>query len=129
MVLNIGLPSHTNPLSITIIMDAENSSMDASKINDEKIEKVEQDVCIDDDSAPKSKLEKRLLLKQDLIILPLLSMTFFFAYLVRATRSSTFTKLTCQDRGQIGNARIMGLQKSYNITNAQYFNCLMMFCM
>jgi hypothetical protein len=72
-------------------MDTENSSMDAAKITDEKLENVEQDVCLYDDSAPKSKLEKRLLLKQDLIILPLLSMTFFFAYLVRASCSSNIS--------------------------------------
>ncbi|KFZ03373.1 hypothetical protein V502_10999 [Pseudogymnoascus sp. VKM F-4520 (FW-2644)] len=65
-----------------------------------------------EDSAPSSKIEKHLILKQDLIILPLLSITFFFAYL---------------DRGQIGNARLMGLQKSFGMDNGQYFNCLMMF--
>lgn len=34
-----------------------------------------------------------------------------------------------QDRGQIGNARVMGLQKDLRINNDQYFNALLVFCM
>jgi hypothetical protein len=66
-------------------MDTPNSSMHDSKVAelaDEKIENIHEDEQLYDDSVPKSKGEKRLLLKQDLIILPLLSLTFFFAYLV-----------------------------------------------
>lgn len=33
-----------------------------------------------------------------------------------------------QDRGAIGNARIMGFQKDLHLSNDQFFNCLMMFC-
>jgi hypothetical protein len=66
-------------------MDTANSSMHDSKItelSDEKIENIHENEQLYDDSVLKSKVEKRLLLKQDLIILPLLSLTFFFAYLV-----------------------------------------------
>jgi hypothetical protein len=66
-------------------MDTPNSSMQNSKVAElagEKIENIHEDEQLYDDSVPKSKVEKRLLLKQDLIILPLLSITFFFAYLV-----------------------------------------------
>ncbi|RDL41557.1 Uncharacterized protein BP5553_01536 [Venustampulla echinocandica] len=96
-------------------MDTDDSSMHNAKVTDEKVENVESADQEDrpyDDSGPRSKLEKRLLLKQDFIILPLLSIMFFFAYL---------------DRGQIGNARLMGLQASYKMNNGQYFNVLMMF--
>ncbi|EXJ68747.1 uncharacterized protein A1O5_08541 [Cladophialophora psammophila CBS 110553] len=61
---------------------------------------------------PKSKEEKALVRKADILILPLLSGSILFAYL---------------DRGNIGNARIMGLQEDINLSNGQYFNCLMMF--
>jgi hypothetical protein len=66
-------------------MDTPNSSMHDSKVAelaDEKIENIHDDEQLYDDSVPKSKAEKHLLLKQDLIILPLLSLTFFFACLV-----------------------------------------------
>ncbi|KIW35543.1 uncharacterized protein PV07_02233 [Cladophialophora immunda] len=62
--------------------------------------------------SPKSKEERRLVRKIDTLILPLLSGAIFFAYL---------------DRGNIGNARIMGLQKDIGIDNSQFYNCLMMF--
>ncbi|KAJ5587978.1 major facilitator superfamily domain-containing protein [Penicillium hispanicum] len=64
----------------------------------------------------RSPREKRLLLKQDLAIVPLLAGCFFFAYLE-----------TVQDRTQIGNARVMGLEVGLHISSSQYFNCLMMF--
>jgi hypothetical protein len=71
-------------------MDTPNSSTHDSKVAelaDEKIENIHGDEQLYDDSVPKSKAEKRLLLKQDLIILPLLSLTFFFAYLVMRNAS------------------------------------------
>ncbi|KAH8691151.1 retrograde regulation protein 2 [Talaromyces proteolyticus] len=60
----------------------------------------------------KSPQERKLLLKQDLSMLPLLAGCFFFAYV---------------DRGQIGNARVMGMQQDLHLTNDQYFNALMVF--
>ena len=65
------------------------------------------------DSHHKSKEERRLVLKADLVILPLAALTYFVAYL---------------DRNSIGNARLMGLQKDLHMTANQYYNCLMMFC-
>ncbi|CAM1507619.1 Fc.00g072600.m01.CDS01 [Cosmosporella sp. VM-42] len=62
--------------------------------------------------AEKSKAEKKLVLKQDLLITTLLAGGFFFAYL---------------DRGAIGNARLLGFQQAVGLTNGEYFNCLMMF--
>ncbi|OAP59578.1 hypothetical protein AYL99_06876 [Fonsecaea erecta] len=63
-------------------------------------------------ASPKSKEERALVRKMDTLILPLLSGAIFFAYL---------------DRGNIGNARIMGLQTDIGIDNSQFYNCLMMF--
>ena len=40
-----------------------------------------------DDSRHKTKPERRVVLKQDLTIVPLLSMCFFFAYLVSSLQS------------------------------------------
>jgi len=34
-----------------------------------------------------------------------------------------------QDRNNIGNARVMGMQKDLHLTDKQFFNCLSMFCM
>lgn len=81
----------------------------------------------------KSKEEKRLILRMDALILPLLSGSIFFAYLVseRGHRIINFRIVLIdwhQDRGQIGNARIMGMQKDIGISDHQYFNCLMIFC-
>ncbi|KAI1614623.1 major facilitator superfamily domain-containing protein [Exophiala viscosa] len=60
----------------------------------------------------KSREEKRLVRKQDMLILPLLSGSLFFGYL---------------DRGQIGNARVMGMQVDLRLTSQQFYNCVMMF--
>jgi hypothetical protein len=61
----------------------------------------------------KSPEERKLLWKQDFSIVLALSGCFFFAYL---------------DRGQVGNARIMGLEQDLHLTNSQFYNCLLMFC-
>ncbi|KUJ17697.1 MFS general substrate transporter [Mollisia scopiformis] len=60
----------------------------------------------------KSKLEKRLLLKMDVSIVPLLGLSFFIAYM---------------DRNNLGNARIMGMQTDLALSDEQFFNCLMVF--
>ncbi|KAF2173687.1 hypothetical protein M409DRAFT_61982 [Zasmidium cellare ATCC 36951] len=59
-----------------------------------------------------SKIARRLLLKQDLSIVLILSGCYFFAYL---------------DRGALGNARIMEFQKDLHLDNSQFYNCLLMF--
>lgn len=33
-----------------------------------------------------------------------------------------------QDRGSIGNARIMGFQADLHLSEDQFYNCLMIFC-
>ncbi|KAH8808685.1 major facilitator superfamily domain-containing protein [Xylogone sp. PMI_703] len=60
----------------------------------------------------KSKVERRLVLKADLLILPFAALIFFVAYL---------------DRNSIGNARLMGIQKDLKMSNYQYYNCLTIF--
>lgn len=85
-----------------------------------------------DFSQPPSKTsaEKRVILKQDLAIVLSLAGCYFFAYLVcSGSPLSWSSPLTFyQDRGAIGNARIMGFQKDLQLSNSQFFNCLMMFC-
>ncbi|KAH8820252.1 major facilitator superfamily domain-containing protein [Xylogone sp. PMI_703] len=62
--------------------------------------------------ASRSKLEKRLLLKMDLSIVPLLALSFFIAYM---------------DRNNLGNARVMGMQADLHLSNSQFYNCLTVF--
>jgi hypothetical protein len=57
----------------------------------------------------KSEEEKRLVLKLDLVFVPLAALIYFVAYL---------------DRNSIGNARLMGLEKDLDMTPNQYYNCL-----
>lgn len=90
--------------------------------------------------AVRGKAERRLVWKQDLVILPLLAFAFFFAYVVSDTVAPAFClfgdrrtvadRLVCllQDRGQIGNARLMGLQKDLNLSADEYYNTLLVFC-
>ncbi|KAH8799083.1 major facilitator superfamily domain-containing protein [Xylogone sp. PMI_703] len=61
---------------------------------------------------PNMKLERRLLLKLDFTVLPLLAGSFLIAYL---------------DRNNIGNARVMGMQNDLLLSDKQFFNCLMIF--
>ncbi|KAJ5610281.1 major facilitator superfamily domain-containing protein [Penicillium lagena] len=78
----------------------------------EYTEHQEKQHVVTDFKHEKSPREKRLLLKQDLAIVPLLAGCFFFAYL---------------DRTQIGNAKVMGMDADLNMSSSQYYNCLMMF--
>lgn len=85
--------------------------------------------AIDVATPHKSKLEKRLLLKMDLSIVPLLACSFFIAYMVRQIHFPCENKLIIfKDRNNLGNARIMGMQADLHLSNEQFFNCLMMFC-
>ncbi|KIX94915.1 uncharacterized protein Z520_09225 [Fonsecaea multimorphosa CBS 102226] len=56
------------------------------------------------------KAERKLVRKQDMIILPLLGIGYMMGVL---------------DRSNIGNARLMGIQKDLNLSNHQYFQVLM----
>ena len=82
----------------------------------------------------KSKEEKKLVRRMDMLILSLLSGSIFFAYLVSgpASRKCKIVLIVLteghQDRGQIGNARIMGMQEDIGLSDQQYSNCLMIFC-
>lgn len=57
-------------------------------------------------------VEKKLVRRQDCILSPLMAMSLFFGYL---------------DRGNIGNARLLGMQKDLHLSTQQYLNCVMMF--
>ncbi|OQV02109.1 hypothetical protein CLAIMM_07359 [Cladophialophora immunda] len=54
-----------------------------------------------------SGLERKLILKQDLLLLPLLALVYFVTYL---------------DRNSFGNGRNLGLQKELNFSNQDYSN-------
>ncbi|OCK99096.1 MFS general substrate transporter [Cenococcum geophilum 1.58] len=70
-------------------------------------------VAADNDvTRSRSEQAQRLLLKMDFTIVPMLACSFFIAYL---------------DRNNIGNARVMGMQKDLHLTDKQFFNCLSMF--
>ncbi|ETN39953.1 uncharacterized protein HMPREF1541_06180 [Cyphellophora europaea CBS 101466] len=58
------------------------------------------------------KAQRRLVLKLDLIILPLLALSIMMGYL---------------DRGNIGNARLLGMAHDLKLSEQQYLNCVMMF--
>lgn len=60
-------------------------------------------VRLQDDADPV--LEKKVVLKLDLLMMPLLWTMFLFLFL---------------DRGNIGNARVAGMQKSIHVTDSQY---------
>ncbi|KIX04968.1 uncharacterized protein Z518_05840 [Rhinocladiella mackenziei CBS 650.93] len=60
----------------------------------------------------KSAAERKLLLKTDLVVVPLAALIYFTAYL---------------DRNSIGLANVMGLSKDLHLTGNEYYNCLMMF--
>ncbi len=86
---------------------------------------------IDQGNHQKSALERRLLLKSDLLILPLLALTYLVAYLVTYFDFHSCKPLVLtvhQDRNNIGNARLMTLQQDTHMTNEQYFSCVQIFC-
>ncbi|KAF1817566.1 MFS general substrate transporter [Eremomyces bilateralis CBS 781.70] len=60
----------------------------------------------------KSKEERTLVMKIDLVIIPLCSLLYLVAYL---------------DRNSIGNARTLGMQKDLNLSTKQWGNCLSLF--
>lgn len=77
-------------------------------------------------------VERRVVRKQDMVILPLLSLAFMFAYLVSPPMlifapCSLYANFIHQDRGNIGNARVLGMQTEVGLSSQQYLNCVMMF--
>jgi hypothetical protein len=85
----------------------------------------------DPNSHHKSAVERRLVLKCDLVIVPLAALIYFGAYLVsyEPTILSSNSANQPQDRNSIGNAKIMGLLKDLHISAQGYYNCATMFCM
>ncbi|KAI1608237.1 retrograde regulation protein 2 [Exophiala viscosa] len=57
--------------------------------------------------------QKSLLWKLDLVILPLLSLSYLLAYM---------------DRNNVGYSRLMGLQKALKLSDKQFYNVVMVFC-
>ncbi|KIX10088.1 uncharacterized protein Z518_01169 [Rhinocladiella mackenziei CBS 650.93] len=96
------------PIDKTSIVEVENCGGDVSP-GQEKATDAHHDIRI---RHVKSKEERRLVLEQDLLILPLLSGGLFSGFL---------------DRDQIGNARVMGMQVDLGLTSQQFYNCIMMF--
>ncbi|KEF58592.1 uncharacterized protein A1O9_06518 [Exophiala aquamarina CBS 119918] len=64
------------------------------------------------DSPVTKQLEKRLLRKIDYTVLPLMGISMLISFL---------------DRGNIGNARVLGMQKDTGLSNQQFLNIIMMF--
>lgn len=60
----------------------------------------------------KTGLERRLVMKQDCLLIPLLALTYFVTYL---------------DRNSFGNGRLLGLQKELKLTDKEYGNCGQLF--
>ncbi len=66
---------------------------------------------------------RRVWLKLDLFLLPVMGMFYFLSFLVRFSLSfllPSITERSPQDRVNIGNARIAGLQHDLQMTNKQY---------
>ncbi|KAH8699107.1 major facilitator superfamily domain-containing protein [Talaromyces proteolyticus] len=61
---------------------------------------------------PKTSAEKRLLLKADLVILPLAAFGYFAAYM---------------DRNNFGNAKVMGFATDLHLSPNEYYSCLTIF--
>ena len=70
-------------------------------------------------------LEKTIWRKLDFYILPVVAMFYFLSFLVRVGRCFLFRmnsdgRCDYQDRSNIGNARVAGLQQDLKMTNYQY---------
>ncbi|GJJ75591.1 MFS transporter, ACS family, pantothenate transporter [Entomortierella parvispora] len=73
---------------------------------------VADDVVLPEDPTELEKIRRSLMLKMDLRLVPWVSILYMFSSL---------------DRGNIGNARLAGLEKGTHISDSQYFNVLSMF--
>lgn len=76
------------------------------------------------------KIERKLLLKIDFIILPLLALVYFLASMVCSgcaqrvyDRSANFI----QDRGDLANAAVAGMSENLHLTGKQLANCVSLF--
>ena len=76
--------------------------------------------------------EKKILRKMDIRLLPMLTFLYLLSYLDRESirhpaRQHNTIKLTSFQGGNIGNAKIEGLQEDLNMTGDQYNWCLTVF--
>lgn len=75
-----------------------------------------------------SRMEKRVWRKLDIHLLPLTTMFYFLSFLVGSSYFHPLVQLLIlkrrlrhtQDRANIGNARVAGLQKDLKMSNTQY---------
>lgn len=86
-------------------------------------------------TAEEKRLERSLVLKADILIVGMTSLVFLVNQWVSATDAFFYDEgekqilsLFIQDRGNIGNARVMGLQKDLNISNDQFYNAVSLYC-
>lgn len=98
--------------------------------NESDIDKLPVTAYIADDgrSHKKSKEERGLVLKADLLIVPLGALIYFVAYLVRCMLPSFRHKVSMmalanmplhQDRNTIGNANVLGMQNDLGLSADQ----------
>lgn len=73
-------------------------------------------------------LERSLLRKADLVMIPIVSVVYLVTYLVCRSRFRQANAHGKQDRNCIGNAAIMGLVKDLHMSADQLYDCLMAFC-
>lgn len=76
--------------------------------------------------------EKKILPKMDIRLLPMLTLLYLLSYLDRKSthrpaRHLVIIMLTYNQGGNIGNAKIEGLQEDLNLTGDQYNWCLTVF--
>lgn len=86
---------------------------------DSKIESLSDESTTGHDEA----LEKRVWLKLDFYLLPVVAILYLLSFLVRNCRYNVCILRTYQryqDRTNVGNARIAGLQSDLHMTNHQY---------
>lgn len=111
-------------------MDSEKQGVSTTqeKTRDEWVENERENF-----SALEVSINKKLLRKLDAVLLPLLALAYLLAYMVslpsrvfRCTHAMTDTGW--QDRNNIGNARIMGLETNLHLSSQQYYNSVMVFC-
>lgn len=82
-------------------------------------------------SAEAIRVEKKVVSKQDMVMMPLLAGCTFFVFLVRVSNTTfiCIARLTCdKDRAALGNARLMQFPQDLHLTNQQFYNCLMIIC-
>ncbi|OQV00283.1 hypothetical protein CLAIMM_05801 [Cladophialophora immunda] len=83
-------------------------------------------------SGQERQVQKSLLKKLDLLVLPLLALSYLMAYLVSSPLVDVMVDQAHdreggQDRNNIGYARLMGLQEGLEISDQHFYNIIMVF--